>query len=130
MDVNGYFLFIAITVIGFYLLDIVSSLLNLKALKPELPAAFTDIYDAEKYANSQAYTRETTRFGFLESTVSLVIFLAFWWLQGFQWLDGLARGFDQGPIITGLIFVSLLTIGGQILSLPFNLCDTFVLEEK
>lgn len=130
MDVNGYFLFIAITVIGFYLLDIVSSLLNLKALKPELPAAFTDIYDAEKYANSQAYTRETTRFGFLESTVSLVIFLAFWWLQGFQWLDGLARGFDQGPIITGLIFVSLLTIGGQILSLPFNLYDTFVLEEK
>ena len=82
MDVNGYFLFIAITVIRFYMLDIVSSMLNLKALKPELPAEFDDVYDAEKYAYSQAYTRETTRFGFLESTVSLVIFLAFWWLGG------------------------------------------------
>ena len=130
MDVNGYFLFIAITVIGFYMLDIVSSMLNLKALKPELPAEFDDVYDAEKYAYSQAYTRETTRFGFLESTVSLVIFLAFWWLGGFQWLDTMARSFEQGSIVTGMIFVSLLSLGGQLLSLPFTLYDTFVIEEK
>ncbi|MGY8687286.1 MAG: M48 family metallopeptidase, partial [Verrucomicrobiales bacterium] len=48
----------------------------------------------------------------------------------FQWLDGLARGFGQGPIVTGLIFVAAMVVAGQILSLPFNLYDTFVIEEK
>lgn len=130
MELNGYFLFIAITVIGFYLLDVVSSLLNLKALKPELPNEFTDVFDGEKYAQSQAYTRETTKFGLLESTFSLIVFLLFWWLGGFQWLDGFARGFGLGPILTGLCFVTLLMVGGQILSLPFTIYDTFVIEEK
>ena len=130
MEINGYFLFIAITVIGFYLLDVFSNLLNLKALKPELPEEFKDVFDAEKYAQSQAYTRETTKFGLLESSFSLLVFLLFWWLGGFQWLDGLVRGFGYGPIVTGLIFVSFLVLAGQLLSLPFNLYDTFVIEEK
>jgi STE24 endopeptidase len=130
MEINGYFIFIAITVIGFYLLDVFSNFLNLKALKPELPAEFDDVYDAEKYAKSQAYTRETTKFGMLEATFSLIVFLLFWWLGGFQWLEGLARGFGQGPIVTGLIFVAAMVVAGQILSLPFNLYDTFVIEEK
>ena len=68
MEINGYFLFIAITVIGFYLLDVVSNLLNLRALKPELPSEFEDVFDNEKYAQSQAYTRETTKFGLLDVT--------------------------------------------------------------
>ena len=132
MEINGYFLFIAITVIGFYLLEVVSSLLNLKALKPELPSEFEDVFDNEKYAQSQAYTRETTKFGLIESTFSLIVFLLFWWLGGFQWLDAQVRGFGFGfgPIATGLAFVAALMVGGQILSLPFNLYDTFVIEEK
>lgn len=130
MDLNGYFYFIALTVIGFYVLDVFANLLNLKALKPELPDEFDDVFDREKYAESQAYTRETTRFGLVESTFSLIVFLLFWWLGGFQWLDALVRGFSLGPILTGLVFVAFLVLAGQLLSLPFNLYDTFVIEEK
>ncbi len=130
MEINGYFLFIAITVIGFHLLDVFSNLLNLRSLKPDLPEGFDDVFDREKYAQSQAYTRETTKFGLIESTFSLIVFLLFWWLGGFQWLDALVRGFGYGPIVTGLCFVTLLVLAGQILSLPFNLYDTFVIEEK
>ncbi len=130
MELNAYFIFIAVTVIGFYLLDLFSDFLNLRALKPELPEEFRDVYDAEKYAHSQNYTRETTRFGFIESTFSLLLFLGFWWLGGFQWLDGIVRGWEHGPIVTGLIFISILFIAGQIISLPFSLYDTFVIEEK
>lgn len=130
MELNGYFFFIALTVIGFYFLDVLSNLLNLKALKPELPEEFRDVFDREKYAQSQAYTRETTRFGLIESTFSLLVFLLFWWMGGFQWLDALVRGFGFGPIVTGLVFVTLLVLAGQLLSLPFTVYDTFVIEEK
>ena len=130
MEINGYFLFIAITVIASFLLGVFSNLLNLKALKPELPSEFDDVFDGEKYAQSQAYTRETTKFGLLESAFSLVVFLLFWWLGGFQWLDRLVRDFGFGSIVTGLCFVSVLFLASQLLSLPFNLYDTFVIEER
>ena len=45
--VNGYFIFIAITVIGFYLLDVCGRVLNLSALQPELPVEFNDTFEAE-----------------------------------------------------------------------------------
>ncbi len=59
--INGYFYFVLVTVVGFYLLDFVSNLLNLGALRPDLPHEFQDVFDAEKYRESQAYTRATTR---------------------------------------------------------------------
>ncbi|MEM7144952.1 MAG: M48 family metallopeptidase [Verrucomicrobiota bacterium] len=130
VDPNIYFVIILATVVGLYLLDLASNLLNLKALSPDLPEEFADTYDPEKYRESQEYTRVTTRFGFLESAVSLAIFLAFWFLGGFEWLDQFARGFGFGPIITGLIFAAALFLAGQILDLPFEIYDTFVIEEK
>jgi STE24 endopeptidase len=127
---NGYFFFVLATVLGFYVLDIISSLLNLSALRDELPAEFADVYDETKYAESQQYTRATTRYRLLKSTFSLVVFLAFWWLGGFGWLDELVRGWSASELIRGLTFAGLLFIGSDIIDLPFELYDTFVLEEK
>lgn len=129
--VNGYFLFVLVTVIGFFLLDVVSRMLNLGALKPELPGEFSDVFDAQEYSKSQDYTRVGTRFGLLDDTVSLVIFLAFWWLGGFGWLDGIVRGIiTENAILQGLLYMSLLYVGSTLTSLPFELYDTFVIEEK
>ncbi|CAN5127422.1 M48 family metallopeptidase [soil metagenome] len=127
---NPYFTAAVAIVLGLYLLDLVANLLNLRALKPDLPATFRDVYDADKYAKSQRYTRETTRFGLVESTISLAVFLAFWWLGGFGWLDGLTRGFGFGPVITGLVAIGILAFASGLLALPFEVYDTFVIEEK
>ncbi|MDP7308399.1 MAG: hypothetical protein QF405_12245, partial [Roseibacillus sp.] len=59
-------------------LDFLATLLNLGSLKPELPGEFTDVYDAEKYAKSQEYTRAHSRFGIISSITSLTILLVFW----------------------------------------------------
>ena len=129
--VNGYFIFVVATVIGFFLLDFVSRMLNLGALKPELPHAFADVFDAEEYSKSQDYTRVGTRFGLLEDTVSLIIFLAFWWLGGFGWVDGIVRSLvETNAILQGLLFMGILYLGSIVISLPFELYDTFVIEER
>ncbi len=129
--INGYFIFVLVTVIGFFLLDFVSRMMNLGALKPELPSAFSGVFDAEEYSKSQDYTREGTRFSLLEDTVSLVIFLAFWWMKGFGWLDGLVRSYvPENEIGQGLLFMAFLYVGSTLISLPFELYDTFVIEEK
>ncbi len=128
--INGYFIFVLATVLGFFLLDVVSRIVNLGSLKPELPAAFADVFDESAYAKSQDYTRDRTRFGLLDDTASLVLLLAFWWLGGFGWLDEIVRGHTENQIIAGLLFIGVLFLGSRLISLPFDLYGTFVIEER
>ncbi|MDZ7719720.1 MAG: M48 family metallopeptidase [Balneolaceae bacterium] len=113
-----------------FVLEIVSDRLNLKALSKELPDEFEDVYDEETYAKSQEYTRVNTKFGFFTGTFDLVLLLVFWFAGGFNWLDQWARGFDFGVIITGLIFIGVLVLAKTIISLPFSIYSTFVIEER
>ncbi|PKD43803.1 M48 family metallopeptidase [Rhodohalobacter barkolensis] len=113
-----------------YMLGITSNLLNLKALDKSLPDEFEDVYDEETYAKSQEYTKVRTKFGFLTGTVDVLILLAFWFAGGFNWLDQWARGFEFGVIGTGLIFIGALVLGKIIISMPFGIYSTFVIEER
>jgi STE24 endopeptidase len=125
-----YFWAILGFLLGFFLLDLVAEWLNLKALKPEVPAAFRDVYDAESYAKSQAYTRAHTRFGWVSGTFGMALLLGFWLFGGFNATDKLVRGWFANPILAGLAFFGLLYVGRRLLNLPFELYDTFVIEEK
>jgi STE24 endopeptidase len=111
-------------------LDLVATLLNLGALRPELPGEFTDVYDAEKYAKSQEYTQAHSRFGIISSITSLTILLVFWFVGGFSWLDTWTRSLELGDVTTGMAYVFALLLGNYLLTLPFTVYDTFVLEER
>ncbi|TVQ11724.1 MAG: M48 family peptidase, partial [Balneolaceae bacterium] len=113
-----------------FLLNLVSNLLNLKSLGAELPEEFRDVYDREKYEKSQEYTRVQTRFGFITSAFSLAIVLAFWFSGGFNILDQYLRGFGWNEIWTGLAYIGILIVGRSLLSLPFSIYSTFVIEER
>ena len=113
-----------------FVLDVVSNRLNLKSLNPQLPDEFKGVYDEDTYAKSQRYTRTRTKFGFLTGTFNLALLIGFWFAGGFNWLDQWARGFDFGTIGTGLIFIGVLVIAKSIISLPFSLYSTFVIEER
>ena len=127
---NPWLLFILIVIGLGYVLDLVVSSLNIKALSPDLPREFTDTFKSDEYKKSQNYTRTTSRFGLLESTFSTGLILLFLLFGGFNSLDLIARGFGYGSIITGLIYTSLFLLIVTILSLPFSVYSTFVIEEK
>ncbi|UIJ39507.1 hypothetical protein LWC08_00350 [Desulfobaculum bizertense] len=98
------------------------SLLNLRALHPELPREFSDTFDAASYAKSQEYTRIGSRFGLIASSVELVVLLAFIFLGGFPVVDSIAKSFGFGNIITGLFFFAILSLLDGIVGLPFSIC--------
>ena len=127
---NALALFIIISLFALWKLDLIATLLNLKSLEPKLPEEFADVYDAEKYEQSQNYTRVTEKFGIFESIFSLMLMLGFWLAGGFGWLDNLVRDFGYGEIITGLLFMGILFTSQMLIMLPFQLYDTFVIEEK
>ena len=113
-----------------FILGIVSNRLNLKSLSKKLPEEFEGVYDEETYAKSQEYTRVYTKFGFIAGSFDLLLLLGFWFAGGFNWLDQWARAFDLGEIWTGLLFIGVLLLAKTIISLPFSLYSTFVIEEQ
>ncbi len=127
---NALGLFIVISLFLLWKVEFISTILNLKALDPELPDEFKDVFDAEKYAKSQEYTRVTERFGMIEGIFTLMLTLGFWLAGGFGILDNYVRGFGYNEIYTGLVFMGILFAVQTIIMIPFQLYDTFVIEEK
>jgi len=127
---NLYGIIILAALLLDYALNLVADLLNLKAMRRELPEEFQGVYDPEAYCKSQDYLRVKTRFGILTATVGLIPLLAFWFSGGFNLLDQWVRSGGFGPIPTGLAYIGLLIFLRGLLSLPFRIYDTFMIEQR
>jgi STE24 endopeptidase len=112
------------------LLSLVVETLNVRNLSTQIPREFKGIYDDEKYAQSQRYLKDTTRFSQVQAAIMLPLTIAFILLGGFGWVDGIAQAAADKMIVQGLVFGGILLLISQIISLPFSLYDTFVIEEK
>src|SRR3990172_7817994 len=113
-----------------FILNLIADILNLSHLQPELPGEFSGVFDEAAYRKSQEYTRVKTFFGIVTSAFSLIVTLAFWFAKGFQYLDHFIRGWQLNALWTGLSYIGILLFFRALLSLPFSLYSTFVIEER
>src|SRR5688500_2534195 len=127
---NLYAIVILTTLLVGYLLNLVADMLNLRALKREVPAVLEGLYDQEAYRSSQLYTRVRTRFGWLSDTCMRAVMLVFWFAGGFQVLDAVVRSWSLGPIGSGLAYIGMFLSAQAVLRLPFQLYSTFVIEAR
>lgn len=127
---NIYAIIILATLLFDYVLNIIADTLNVNAMKKELPEEFQGVYDQEAYQKSQEYTKVNTRFGLITSSFGLAVTLAFWFLGGFNYLDQIVRGWAFSPIVTGLLYIGILILLRSLISLPFSIYSTFVIEEQ
>lgn len=111
-------------------LEFAATLLNLKAFPEKVPEELGDVMDESMLAQARDYLQVNARFRIIESITSLSLLLAFWFLGGFGWLDRLAQSLAPGEVTTGLIFLSAIFLGQSLISLPFALYDTFVIENR
>ncbi len=122
--------FVLSTLVGYYLLDSLAKLLNLRSLQTLVPNEFLDVYDVNRYRRSQEYTRSNTWFELLVATIDLAALLAFWFLDGFEALDQFVRAFHLPPVLTGLLYLGILCAGREALMLPFAIYHTFAIEQR
>lgn len=113
-----------------FLIGEVLEWLNLRHMRTELPEDVAAFYDKEKYRKSQEYHRELNRFGLVHSFISFAVTLTLLATGGFGWLDGLLRHYTEHPILLPLLYFAVLGLASDVLSLPFQLYSTFVIEEK
>ena len=65
---NAYAVIVLVALLSEYLLSITASVLNLRAMSPEVPTEFLGVYEIDRYAKSQEYTRARTRVGLVQET--------------------------------------------------------------
>lgn len=124
------FITIIIILLADFGLERTLALLNIRHSKLKLPSILSDIYDIDKYAKQQDYFRANSRFGLLTSTFSFVITMAMFAFGGFAWVDLLVQNLKLSEVFTPVIFFSILYFANDIISIPFELYDTFVIEQK
>ena len=66
-----YYLIIMGALILEYVLSTTSAVLNMNSITEAVPDGFHEYYDQEKYAKSQAYLKDKTRFGLISGLFSL-----------------------------------------------------------
>jgi STE24 endopeptidase len=124
-----FYIIISIIVIKF-IIDKVLDALNAKHFKDEIPQELNDVYDKAEYEKSQAYKITNYKFGIWTSSFSVVLTLAFLFLDGFEYVDTYARTLSDSQIVIALVFFGIIMIGSDLLSLPFSYYKTFVIEER
>lgn len=124
-----FYIIIGILIFDF-ILERVLDYMNSTFWSNELPSELDGIYDAVKYKKSQDYEKVSTQFSILTSTLGLAAMLLLLFFGGFAWLDGFVRQYSQNPILIALLFFGILGLAADILSTPFTVYATFVIEGR
>ena len=130
MSPQTVFFIILVILTADFVLERILSALNVKSSKKPIPDLLSGIYDQDKYQKQQSYFRANTRFGLLTSTVSFLVIILMIVFGGFGWLDGIVQRWTANPILVSLIFFGILFLANDIISTPFEIYDTFVIEER
>ena len=132
MIINPETLFnVLITIIVLnFLKDSILDYLNSTYFNNEIPEIIGDIYDNEKYLKSQEYKKTQYKFNRISSIYSLLILLLFFYFDGFLIVDNYCRSLFDSEIVISLSFFGIIYFGNDILSIPFSLYYTFIIEER
>jgi STE24 endopeptidase len=113
-----------------FALERILGYLNYTWYSKAVPSELADVYDATEYEKSQHYKMANYKFGLLSSTFSFVGMLLFLWFDGFEWINALAYSITDHFIGVALVFFGIIGIVSEIISLPFSIYGTFVIEER
>ena len=103
---------------------------HVRAHRAAVPVEFTDSITLEAHQKAADYTIAKNRLGLIESVFDVALLLAIT-LGGGMWLiHHLASSWFSGSYLLGLAIFAGLLIVSSIISTPFDLYRTFVIEEK
>lgn len=130
MTATTLFYIIIFILIFNFLVDKFIDYLNAKKFDDVLPKEVADVYEEDAYKKSQNYKKTNFKFGLLTSFYSIGMTLSFFFLDGFKFVDNMARGYSDNTMVISLIFFGIIVLGTDFLTTPFAYYKTFVIEEK
>ncbi len=95
-----------------------------------VPEVFRDTIDREKLKKICAYTVDSARFGIFSTLAGQIFFLALLLSGFFPWMLNRIPQQEWGLILSGLVFFASLGVLTNLFQIPFDLYDTFVIENR
>ena len=124
-----FYLILAIIVLDF-ILERFLEYLNTTRWSNKLPDELKGIYDEDQYGKSQQYLKVKQKFSWIISSFSFLVMLAVLVSGTFIWLDNLLRAYSENPILLAILFFGIIGLVSSVISIPFDVYSTFVIEEK
>jgi len=124
-----FYLILIIPVAGF-LTERYLDYLNSKMWSDSLPDKLKNICDQEEYRKTQNYDRENKKLSFWSSTCNLIVILGMIIFGGFALADNISRLISSHIVLVSLIFFGIIGLASDLINIPFNIYDTFVIEKK
>ncbi len=115
---------------GTFLLERILDYLNMRHTVTKIPEEVSDVYDKDAYRKSQLYKRENTRFSLISSSFSLLIMVAAIVFGIFGILDRFLEARTGSYYMLVLLFFGILAFVSDLINTPFEIWDTFRIEEK
>ena len=127
---ESVFILLILIIILNFLKDYYLSYLNSKNFGNKIPKIISDVYDEKKYLESQNYKQTQYKFSKFLKFYGLILILLFFLFDGFLILDHFTRDLFDSSILVSLSFLGILYFGNDILTIPFSIYYTFVIEER
>ncbi len=127
---NTIFWTIIIIVLFDFIFEKVLDYLNFTRLKETIPEEVKGIYEEEPYLKSQRYEKVSLGFSLITSSFSLILLLIILFMGGFGILDEWVRSISGNIYIRTLLFFGVLGLAFDLVSMPFQIYATFVIEER
>ena len=106
------------------------TVLNIRASKQPVPALLADLYDPTQYRRQQDYAMTNRKFSLVSGFVSLLVTLGIFAFGGFAVFDAVARSVSVSPVVQALVFWGIFYLISWVVSLPFDVYRTFVIEQR
>jgi STE24 endopeptidase len=123
------YLLMGVVTFGF-LFEKTLSFLNSSRPVPSIPQTLDQYVDEKKLHESHRYQRTYYKFGLLTGSISFLITIGLIYFGVFGWVDQWLSQWISHPLLLSLAYFGIIFIGSDILSLPFDYYQTFVIEEK
>ena len=124
-----FLIIIGIVVLDFFV-ERLLDYLNTTRWSDQLPKQIADVYEPSEYQKSQAYKKVNHKFGMVTSTFSFVLILLMLLFDGFALVDSWVSTASSHFIVVSLLFFAIIGFASELLTLPFDVYDTFVIEER
>ncbi len=113
-----------------FILDVVLNRLNLKHSEKPIDPEFSFLYDDQKRESALEYQRVNYKTNLISDSITTIFTVLVLALGGFGAVDKFVRTYSDNEILIGLGFIAIVSLLGSIISLPFSIYSTFVIEAK
>ena len=103
---------------------------NAQWFSKPIPDILSDVYDSEKYNQQQNYKFDNYRFSIISSSVSFILMCTVLIFKGFAFVNQIVLQITNYPILQSLLFFGICFGVTLLISIPFSIYETFVIEKR